>query len=210
MAYAVRLARIGAVPKINVVFVGTEADLIIIPTGIGRLMKLLVALGMHRRNGWTQHRLQSVAEVIRPGWRFLKGGETWNPLFRRIVADVPDPRLTDKGARQLAEGFLCDYVWCLRKISRGELRAAQRVLYQEMMETNLQLLHELKRRRGERTFTKARRIESVATSSELASITVNSSLQAASLRAEVEKSANTCREIMIALVGDFWRWPEVG
>ena len=208
-AYAVRFARIGAVPKINMLFVGAEADMVIIPARIGRLMRLLVALGFHRRPGWTQRRLQDLAEVIRPGWRFLKGGNAWNPLFQHIVASVPDPRLTDKGAKQLAEGFVCDYVWCLRKIARGELRATQRILYQELMETNLQLLHELKRRRGERTFTKARRIENITSSAELASVSVTAPLQAVALRDELEKSAVTCREMMRLLVGDLWRWPDV-
>jgi hypothetical protein len=208
IAYAARTARIGGVPKVNVVLKGAESDMVIIPAAVARLMRLAVAFGLHRRNGRLRRRAQDLAEVIRPGWRFLKGGETWDPLFRRITADVSDPRLGDEEARQLAEGFVCDYVWCLRKILRGEFRTTQRMLFQEMAEVNLQLMHELKRRRGERTFTKARRIERTANSAELESITLIAPLDVSALHDALEKSAATCRQLMQALVGESWRWPE--
>ena len=83
------------------------------------------------------------------------------------------------------------------------------MLYRELAETNLQLLHELKRRRDQRTFTKARRIEWVASPAELASVTVEAPVEAAALRTALEKSAATCRELMAGLVGDAWRWPEL-
>jgi len=208
-AYAVRTGQIGGVPKVNAVFSGVEADIVIIPAVPARLMKLLIAFGLHRREGWLRRRAQDLAEVIRPGWRFLKGGETWDPLYRRITADVPDPRLGDEAARQLAETFVCDYVWCLRKIARGELRATQRVLFQELIEVNLKLFHELKRRKGERTFTKARRIERITEVEELESITVIAPLDALGLGAAVAKAAVTCRQLMHDLVGESWRWPEL-
>jgi hypothetical protein len=208
-AYAMRTGQIGGVPKVNVVFSGAEADIVIIPAAAARLMRLLVGLGLHRREGRLRRRVQDLAEVIRPGWRFLKGGETWDSLFRQITAEVPDPRLGDKAARQLAEGFVCDYVWCLRKIARGELRATQRILFQELAEVNLKLLHELKRRKSERTFTKARRIERITDPAELESVTVVAPLDAIALREAVNKTAVTCRQLMHALVGDSWRWPEI-
>ena len=209
LAYSARVAVIGGVPKITAVFQGAEVDLVIIPEKVIRRIKLRTAFGRHRKEGWTRRRLQDLAEVIRPGWRFLKGEERWGALYRRAVAEVPDPRLEDGAARQLAEGFVCDYVWTLRKLARGELRTAQRMLYRELAETNLQLLHELRRRRDQRTFTKARRIEWVATPAELASVTVEATVEAAALRAALEKAAATCRELMRGLVGDAWRWPDV-
>jgi len=208
-AYAARTAQIGGVPKINAVFAGAESDLVIIPAAAARLMKLAVAFGLHRREGRLRCRAQDLAEVIRPGWRFLKGAETWDPLYRQITADVPDPRLGNEAACQLAETFVCDYVWCLRKIARGELRATQRVLLQELAEVNLKLLHELKRRKGERTFTKARRIERITTADQLESVTVIAPLDATSLHGAVAKAAATCRQLMGALVGESWQWPEI-
>ena len=80
-AYAARRASIGGVPKINAVFAGGEWNLVIIPLKAARLMKAAIALGLHRREGRIRRKAQDLAEVIRPGWRFLKGGETWDPLF---------------------------------------------------------------------------------------------------------------------------------
>lgn len=206
-AYAARSAIIGGVPKVNLVFPGAEADLVVIPEKLLRRVKWRAALGLHRRPGWTQRRMQDIAEVIRPGWRFLQGEARWGPLYRRAVAEVADPHLGDPAVCQLAEGFVCDYVWTLRKLARGEFLTAQRMLHRELAEVNFQLLHELKLRRGERTFTKARRLERIASPAELAGVTVDARCEPAALRAALEQSAATCRELMAALVGAAWRWP---
>jgi hypothetical protein len=208
-SYAVRVAAIGGIPKVNAVFSGVEADFVIIPERVLKKVKFRAVFGMHRREGWTRRRMQDLAEVIRPGWRFLKGERRWGAFFRRAVDDVPDPRLSDDGVRQLAEGFVCDYVWSLRKLERGELRTAQRTLFQEMAEANFKLLHELKQRRGERTFTKARRIERIASPQELALVSIEAPLEEAALREALERSAAGCRELVRQLVGEGWRWPEV-
>jgi len=208
-AYAVRPAIIGGVPKVNAVFSNAEADFVIIPAVSARLLRLCIALGLHRGEGRARRHVQDLAEVIRPGWWFLKGGETWGGLYRRAVNEVTDPRLSDEEIRCIAEGFVCDFIWVIRKISRGELRAAQRVLFRELLEGDLRLLHELKLRRGQRSFTKARRLESVADSGELESVSFEPSCEASALRRNVEKSAATCRQLMKALVGDTWEWPNV-
>jgi hypothetical protein len=207
-AFAVRRAQIGGVPKINVVFEGAEMDLVIIPLGMARVLKVSVMLGLHKREGRIRRRVQDLAEVIRPGWRLLKGEQTWGKVIRRIVDDVPDPKLEDDDLLQLAEGLYCDYVWCLKKIGRGELRAVQRILYREMLEANLQLLHELKRRRREKTFTKARRMELTSTSKEVEAFSVSPALNSQSLREALGKVVVTCRGLMRDLVGDGWRWPD--
>jgi hypothetical protein len=209
-AYAARTAVIGGVPKINAVFAGAEADFVIIPEDVARRLKLAARLGHHRREGPTRRRLQDLAEVIRPGWRILTGAERWQELYQRAVDDVPDPHLEDEAALRLAEGFVCDYVWTLRKLKRGELRAAQRMLHRELAEVNYQLAHELKRRRGERTFNKARRIEQVAGPAELERLSIAPRLEVQSLSEALEKCAAACRELMRDLVGPAWRWPELG
>ena len=79
-AYAPRMTRVGRVPKVNALFTGSEADFVILPFRAMRLMKLLVTLGLHRREGWIRRSLQDLAIVIRPGWRFLKGAERWGPF----------------------------------------------------------------------------------------------------------------------------------
>ena len=171
-AYAARTAAIGGVPKVNLVFSGAEADLVILPLRVIRGLRFRAALGLHRREGSTRRQLQALAVVVRPGWRFLKGAGAWDGIYRRAVAEADDPRIGDAAARRLADAFVCDYVWTRRKIARGELRAAQRMLHRELAETNYRLLHELKLRRGELTFPEARRIEWSSGGDELEAVTV--------------------------------------
>ena len=208
-AYAVRTAIIGGVPKVNAVFSKAEADFVIIPTTSARLLRLCIWLGLHKKGGRVRRHVQDLAEVIRPGWRFLKGGDRWEGLYRGAVDAVSDPRLEDNEVRRLAEGFVCDYVWILRKITRGELVTAQRMLHLSLAETNFVLFHELKLRRGERTFTKARRIEWVAKKEELMDLGIEAPLESHALRVAAEKNAKTCRKLVEALIGGAWRWPDV-
>jgi hypothetical protein len=198
------------VPKINAVFSNAEADFVIIPTISARLLRLCILLGLHRSAGRVRRHVQELAEVIRPGWRFLKGGNRWGNLYSRAVDDVTDPRLSDEDVRQLAEGFVCDYIWIVRKIARGELMTAQRMLHLGLAETNYQLLHELKQRRGGKTFTKARRIERIASKDELTELEIEGSLDAKDLRVAAEKSAATCCKFVKDILGETWRWPDIG
>lgn len=208
-AYAVRSARIGGVPKINVILAGAEVDIVIIPTGVLQRAKAAVARGQHRGEGRWRRVLQDLAIVIRPGWRFLKGERTWGALYRRVVAEVADPRISDGAACRLAEGFVCDYVWTSRKITRGEFLTAQRMLHRELAEMNFRLGHELRLRRGQRSFPEARRIERVASRAELAKVTIEVRPSPTDLRAALEDCAATFREFMRALVGEAWRWPDL-
>jgi len=205
--YAPRVARIGGVPKVNAIFAGAEADFVVIPAHTLRLARLLVALGLHHREGRLRRALQDLAVVIRPGWRFLKGGETWEPFYRRVVAEVADARLGDEALCALANTFVTEWVWTRRKIARGERIAAQRMLHRELAETNFRMLHELKLRRGERSFPEARRIELVATAEELAGADVTAPLEGAALLEATERCAANLRALMAALVGERWRWP---
>jgi hypothetical protein len=208
-AYAARAARIGGVPKINVVLAGAEVDFVIIPAGVLQRAKAAVARGQHRGEGRWRRVLQDLAIVIRPGWRFLKGERAWGALYRRVVAEVPDPRIGDGAACRLAEGFVCDYVWIKRKIARGEFLAAQRMLHRELAEMNFRLNHELRLRRSQRSFPEARRIERVASLAELAKISIDARPGSRDLRAALENCARTFRELMSALVGEAWRWPDL-
>lgn len=207
--YAARMTRIGKVPKINAVFAGTEVDLVIVPSGMLRRMRWLARLGLKRRSPSLRQFLQDLAVVIRPGFRFLQDRGSWEKFYRFAVDAVSDARLSDEAAAKLADGFVCDYVWAWRKIARGELFAAQRMLHRELVEANFRLLHELKLRRGERSFPEARRIERVARADELSLIEAENSLRAESLSAALEKSAQTCRNLMKELTGDGWKWPRL-
>ena len=207
VAYAVRTAQIGGVPKIAAVFADTEADFVIQPVPLVRQVRSALARGAHRRPGPVRSALQDLAVVIRPGWKFLKGAKAWEPFYRRAVAAVPDRRLDHAEARSLAEAFVCDAVWTRRKIARGEFLAAQRMLHRSLAETNFRLLHELRLRRGVRSFPEARRIERVARSAELSAVSISAAPNAKSLRTALAKSSATLRKLMSALAPG-WRWPK--
>jgi hypothetical protein len=209
--YAARMTRIGSVPKVNAIFENTEVDLVIIPSRIVKFARILTKVGWHRRNGKVRQFLQDLAVVVRPGYRFLKDTADWGTFYKFAIGAVTDARLNNDGVRRIADGFVCDYIWTVRKISRGELFAAQRMLHRELMETNFKLLHELKLRRGERSFPEARRIERIAKPEELAQLILPpSALEAKALLAAVEKSAQACRELTKELVGEGWAWPTIG
>jgi len=199
-AYALRRARIGGVPKVNLVLDGEEADFVLLPAGTMRLARWVMALGLHRREGKLRRSLQDLVLIIRPGWRFLHGGERWDPTYRRLVQEVPDPRLDDAAVRQKVAEFRCDAVWVQRKLERGELLAAQRQLHLLLAETNLQLLHELRLRRGERSFPEARRIERVLGEADLGAVTISALPNGDSLRQALDHASKTCdwleRELM--------------
>jgi hypothetical protein len=206
--YAVRTPRLGSMPKIHAIFAGAEADFVILPAFTLQCAKIAVGLGLHHRFDRLYRGLQDLSIVIRPGYRFLKGGSTWEPFYRRVLSEVRDPRLDDADVVNLANGFLCDYLWIQRKLDRGELIAARRMLHRELMETNLRLLHELKLRRGELSFPEGRRVELVTTPKELTMISVNEHLDVDGLRDAAAQTAETLRNLVEFLIGDMWRWPD--
>jgi hypothetical protein len=207
LVYSARVARIGGVPKINAIFDGTEVDFVVIPVELFKKMKRIVSRGLHRQEGEARQFIQNLAVVIRPGWRFLKGAEPWDALYRQTIAEVTDPRLGDEAALQLANGFVCDLVWTRRKIERGELNAAQRMLHRELAETNFRLLHELRLRQEKRSFPEVRRIEFLNDAAGMGAVSVSAKLEPKELTAAVKKSTATLRKLMKSLVGARWQWP---
>lgn len=206
-AYVDRLGVLGSSRKISAVFSGWEMDLVVLPAGRLQMAQVAMSLGLHRQVAGLRRALGDLAVVIRPGFRFLHGADGWEPFYRKVVAEVPDPRLGDADVLRLAKGFVCDYVWLQRKLVRGERVAARRMLHRGLAEVNLQLAHELKLRRGERTFPDGRRIERTATADELAGLGVAGDGTEAALRAAAEQCAETLKGLMRELVGAAWGWP---
>lgn len=196
----------GGVQRVTALYPGLEVDFVVLAAGKLRLAKLAAALGAHRRPGPLRDALGGLAVVIRPGYRFLKGGASWNGFYQRVLREVPDPRLEDGAIVALAEGFVCDVVWSERKLRRGEYLAVQRMLHQSLAETNFRLLHELRLRRGEVSHPEARRIERVVGAKELAGVTIVAKPARDELAAAIVQAKATLLDFMHALVPS-WRWP---
>lgn len=172
----------GGVRKLTVLFAEGEADLVLVPAAKFRLAALAMTLGLHRKFPRVRDPLNRLATIMSGGYRFLKGENRWGRFYSRIVAEMEGYRLDDDEVRRLAEVFLCDLLWVLQKLERGELIAAQRAIHASLIETNVQLLHEARLRRWQPTFQQARRLERIVSSAELATVRVSARHETDELR----------------------------
>lgn len=209
ITYVVRTGRFGNAKKISAILRGGELDLVIIPSRRLQWARWLLACGLVQRSAGFLQGLTDLAVVLRPGHRFLKGEVAWGHFFASIVAQLPALGIDDSTARSIADGFVCDYLSTRHKIARGELLAAQRWLHHQLAETNFRLLHELRLRRAAPSLPDARRLEFLADPATVSSVAVNAVLTQESLLAATERAAETCRQLMRALVADAWRWPDL-
>lgn len=190
----------GGVRKLTVLFAEGEADIVLVPVGRMRLASLAMKLGLHRRVRSVAAGLSAMANPLSYGYRFLKGERTWGPLYARVVAEMEGYRLNDAAVQQLAETFLCDQLYLLQKLARGELVTSQRVLHRALNETNLVLLHELRVRRGELSIQQARRVEQLASPAQLATVQVSARLDRAELTAAAWRAREGLETLMRELV----------
>ena len=190
----------GGVKKISIVLGDGELDLVIVPAARMRLARWALWLGLHRRHPGIRRKLGDIALVMGEGHRVLKGGAKWERFYRRISVDVPLPGMTDEDVRNAVAGVEVDLVSIRRKLSRGELRAAQRWLHTGIAETNFKLMHELRRRRGARSHHDGRRAEQVLPEPELELVTVSARLDAQELESASEAAASATRKLGEALL----------
>jgi hypothetical protein len=112
---------------------------------------------------------------------------------------MPGQRLDARATARLADIFLCDLLWVLQRIERGELVAAQRGLHRLLAEPNFQLLHEARLRRGELTYREARRVERLLPARELALLQVSARLRRAELKRSARQAYRSFRRLMTEL-----------
>jgi predicted nucleotidyltransferase len=205
LAYGLRPAS-GRVVKATAVFAPGEVDIVVLPLFRVQLARAVVRLGLHRRSMRLRRVLGDLAIVLRPGYRVLKGSTRWAQFFAKIVSEVPDPRFSDVDVVHLADCAFADYISLRRKISRGELIAAQRWLHVHLVETNLKLMHERQLRAGGMSFHDGRRVEQTWTSAQLEQVRVNARLDASELLAAANLAIGTTHLLVWQLTGSFPRW----
>lgn len=208
LVFVNREGRLGSARKLTALFAEGELDVVVIPFAQVAHVRAQVDNGTAMQQPPVARALQDLAAVLAGGYRFLKGEEEAGGLYRFVREHVPLPRLDNRSAIEAANGFICDYVSTRRKIERGELIAAQRWLHHQLVETNFRLLHELRLRHGQPSFPDARRIETLVGEPWASGVAMAASLDSAALTAAAMKAAATCRELMQALVGGAWRWPD--
>jgi hypothetical protein len=207
LAYVRREGRLGRVFKITSVFPDSEIDVAILPLRDLVLARSLWALKLGRVLPATRSAFAEISMILRGGWRFLKGTSGWEYFFESIATSFAPTRLSDAVIINMAEGYVCDYVSALRKISRGEFLAAQRWLHNYLAETNFALLHELRLRSGKLSFPDARRIEMICEEDTISAVSINAKPTRDSLLVSVNRSADTFRLLIFNLLGSKWAWP---
>ena len=208
LAYVVRSGRLGSAQKVTALFPGGELDLVLIPATGLRSIAQLITLGQVAANPTAMSALTDLSAVLQGGYRILKSSGEFSGIYEHVVREISPPRLSDDTVRQLAEGYVCDYVSTQNKIARGEFLAAQRWLHHHLGEVNLRLLHELRQREGVVSFPDARRIETLS-EPRVDAVTIAALPDGVELNRAVEKSAATCRDLVFALLGDLWQWPDL-
>ncbi len=208
LAYVNRTGRLGSARKATVVSELGELDLVIIPVDPLRSVAQLVSAGRWADQPPARQALTDLSAVLAGGYSILKGAAEFAGLYDLVAREVSPARLDAAAVRQLAEAFVCDYVFTRRKIDRGELLAAQRWLHHHLAETNFRLRHELRLRHGHISFPDARRLEQLG-GSDRDKVTVAALPSAGGLRVAVEETAATHRRLVAALLDGRWQWPDL-
>ena len=73
---------------------------------------------------------------------------------------------------------------------------------------NFQLLHELRLRGTAPSFHDARRLEALG-DPRVEALVISARPEAPALREAIGKSSATCRDLVGALIGERWRWPDL-
>lgn len=196
----------GGVKKITVLFDEGEADLVILPVARLQLTSILMSLGLHQKLVSLRYALNSLSTIMGGGYKFLKGEDKWGAFYAKVVVEMPGYRINDPEVEYLARAFLCDLLWVLQKIERGELIAAQRVVHRSLIETNILLLHELRNRQKQTTYQQARRLEQLVSSKELQTVQISARLERQELRLAAWSSLMGLRHLMKELRPD-WTVP---
>ncbi len=198
----------GGVRKATVLFKTGQLDLVLVPLSRLKLGRLALRLGFHRKSGPVRRAFNEINTCIRSGYRFLKGEAEWSGFYARIAGEMSGVRLSDDEAIQRAGVSLCDALWILQKLERGELAAAQHLLHRSLAETNFALVRELRLRRGEPlpSFGLGRRVETLLPAHELAWVRIDARLHHAELKAAVSRALQGLAALMAELV-PAWRVP---
>ena len=208
LAYALRPGRLGSALKATAVTLWGELDVVVLPAEPLRGLARLVTAGQVPPEPAAQQALTDLAAVLAGGYRILKGEAEFGAFYGWVARSVPPARMDDAGVRRLAEGWICDYVALRRRLARGERLAARRALHHQLAEGNARLLHELRLRRGLRSFPDVRRLERLDAAA-AARLALPDTADAAGLLAAAQTAARTCHGLLVELLGAGWRWPDL-
>lgn len=196
----------GGARKLTVIFAEGGADLVLVSTVKMRMARFALRFGWHRRVKAMRVGLDETATCLSSGYRFLKGEKAWGRFYSDLVGCMSGVRLSDEDIVTQANTFLCDFLWVLQKLERGELLAAQHFLHSQLAEVNFCLLRELRLRRGQPlpSFGIARRVEKLLPPEELRWVTVDARMEPDALHRGAWGAYAGLQALMYELVPE-WR-----
>jgi hypothetical protein len=194
------------VRKVTILSTAGEANLVLLPAGLLRAVRLAARFGLHRRWKFLRFPLNEMATVMKGGYRFIKGERAWGGFYAQVTSEMPGRRIDDRAAALIADNFLWDFLRLIEKLERSELIEAQRLLHNFLLEDNLKLLEESRERRKLLTYGGARRAEKLLPPEELSRIRVSARLDADELRAAAWQAREALEYLMAGLV-PAWRPP---
>lgn len=172
----------GGVRKWSIIYASAQIDLVVVPAVMMYAAKIGFRTGLYLHMSSLRVALNEMASCLRLGYVFIKGERQWGKFYRD-VASLPGVRLADEDIAELANAALCDCLWILQKLEKGEVVAAQHVLHSRLVETNLRLLREVRIRESLPlpSFGLGRKVEVLLESDELRSLCVSSLARAEDL-----------------------------
>ena len=118
-AFVFRGGRLGSAAKVTAIFDDGELDLVIVPFEQMMAVNEAVCHARYRESPPIMKALVDLSAVLVGGYRILKGAELVEELLSVVSRDIEPPRLSDDQVRELAEGFVCDFVSTSKKIARS-------------------------------------------------------------------------------------------
>lgn len=176
----------GGARKFSVLLPNTTVEFVTLAERSARIANLLLILNATRRIPIAHRALNKLSTILSGGYIFIKGEKASRGFYRR-VAKLPGVRLSDDDIVRLAQVCILEIVSTFRKIQRGELIAAQRLLHTTVREHNLELLHELRLRRDKASFQQARRAETLLSEEERSAVQLECHLSQNGLAAATVK-----------------------
>jgi hypothetical protein len=206
-----RRAASGGVTKVTVLCCTGHIDLVLVPIDAVKAAEVALRADIKGIGAPLQEALNEMSTCLKPGYRFLKGERRWGPLYAQVANEMPGVRLDDESVRLLASTFVCDTVWILQKIRRGELIASQLLLHTSLSSINLRFLRELRIRVNAPlpSFGLGRRIELLLSESELREVSVNAHLDGGELVNATMALFEGFKNLMNRLIPDWNLAPNV-
>jgi len=196
--YAVRGVP-GGVDKITIVFDEQQADIVLLHFAKLVIVRSLFIAGLDGRFGFLKNSLRNFADIMRYDHLIIKGEIAWARFYQKAATIGGRARLTNAEAVRLVELAIVDGKLALTKIGRGEYYAALRCLNGVIVNTGLQLVNEIRERKGLHPVYRGRRVERRLCPGELDVLSMQICSSGSSLGRLIEERLQGLNDLLLLL-----------